>query len=393
MEKYTIILAHYNQMEYIEEAIASVMKQDYKNIELIVADDCSPEFNYDKIEKIIKKHNKHNFEYKIIQTKTNSGTVKNLNNALKKATGDFVQFFASDDALYNNKVVSRFVKEFQDKSKNIITAQSIMCDKDLKVDETYVDVKMAKRLNKKGPSALFQKMSEYCIYSSGATAYRTKILKENNLFDERYKFVEDWTSWIKLTRNGEMIYYVDFIAFKHRDGGISHSEYTKETLPNHVRGYYRDLLEAYKVDILPYIDGYKLSEQYRILKRMEDNNNYFGYFAPELYSYQKDLIKKINSNSKLKKYWRIRRIMQLLNVNIIHRIKMLIKFNRVVPITVIVWILSCVLFNSLTNIDNNNLLLGIYLGLYVLIYVVVFEIDRIIWYLTTRKIYSKKNKK
>ena len=36
MEKYTIVLAHYNQMEYIEEAIKSIMKQDYKNIELIV---------------------------------------------------------------------------------------------------------------------------------------------------------------------------------------------------------------------------------------------------------------------------------------------------------------------------------------------------------------------
>ena len=128
MEKYTIVLLHYNQMEYIEEAIISVMKQDYKNIELIIADDCSPQFDYKKIEKMIKKHNKHNFEYKILSMKKNSGTVKNLNSAIKKATGDFIHFLASDDALYNSKVVSRFVKEFKDKNKNIITAQCIMCD-------------------------------------------------------------------------------------------------------------------------------------------------------------------------------------------------------------------------------------------------------------------------
>ena len=49
MEKFTVIITHYNQMQYIEEALKSVLKQSYKNIELIVADDCSMQFNKKKV--------------------------------------------------------------------------------------------------------------------------------------------------------------------------------------------------------------------------------------------------------------------------------------------------------------------------------------------------------
>lgn len=385
MEKYTIVLAHYNQMEYIEEAIKSIMKQDYKNIELIVADDCSPQFNYKKIEKMIKKHNVNNYEYKILSMEKNSGTVKNLNNALNNATGDFIQFFASDDALYNSKVVSRFVEEFKDQTKNIITAQCVMCDHNLKKVDTYVDAKMAESLNKKGVSALFEMMSEYCIYSAGATVYRTKILKENNLFDEKYKFIEDWASWIKLTRDGEMIYYVDFIAFKHRDGGISHSEYTRSTLPAHVRGYYKDLLEVYKVDVLPYIDKYKVSEQYRILRRMEDNINYFGRFAPELYDYQQCFRNKKDSNKKLKYYWKMRKICDVFKVNLYYRIKMLIIKDKIVPISFLLSVLSYILFNNFIKIKNSAIALLIYLAFYILIYIIINAICKYFEYLKERK--------
>ena len=385
MEKYTIVLAHYNQMEYIEEAIKSIMKQDYKNIELIVADDCSPQFNYKKIEKMIKKHNVNNYEYKILSMEKNSGTVKNLNNALNNATGDFIQFFASDDALYNSKVVSRFVEEFKDQTKNIITAQCVMCDHKLKKVDTYVDVKMAESLNKKGVSALFEMMSEYCIYSAGATVYRTKILKDSNLFDEKYKFIEDWASWIKLTRDGEMIYYVDFIAFKHRDGGISHSEYTRSTLPSHVRGYYKDLLEVYKTDILPYIDKYKVSEQYRILRRMEDNINYFGRFAPELYDYQQYFRNKKDSNTKLKYYWKMRKIADVFKVNLYYRIKMLIIKDKSVPISFFLSVLSYILLNSFIKIKSSAVALAIYLAFYVFIYIIINAICKYFEYIIERK--------
>ena len=126
MEKFTIIVTHYNQMNYIKTALISVLNQNYKNIELIVADDCSKTFDAKKVEEIIKKYNKNKFEYKILSGKKNVGTVKNINKALKKATGDFIMLFAGDDKLYDENVISNFIKEFKDKEKNVITSQCIL---------------------------------------------------------------------------------------------------------------------------------------------------------------------------------------------------------------------------------------------------------------------------
>lgn len=377
MEKYTIVLLHYNQMEYIEEAIISVMKQDYKNIELIIADDCSPQFDYKKIEKMIKKHNKHNFEYKILSMKKNSGTVKNLNSAIKKATGDFIHFLASDDALYNSKVVSRFVKEFKDKNKNIITAQCIMCDEKLKGHKTYVDSKLANKLNKKGVSALFEKMSEYCIYCAGATVYRTKVLKKYKLFDEKYKYIEDWTAWLNLTRNGEMMHYVDFIAFKHRDGGISHSEYTQSTLPAHVRGYYKDLLEGTVNETLPFINEYKISEQYRIVKKFQDCINYFGRFAPEMYDYHKYIVAKKSENKKFAYYWKLKTLENIFVVSLIEKVKHLFTHNIIVPITFIIWLFTCFVINLCVTFKSNDMVLMTYIVLYIVYYILIYDIKQL----------------
>lgn len=389
MEKYTIILLHYNQMKYIEEAISSIMNQTYKDVELIIADDCSTEFDYQKIEQIIKKLNKNNYKYKILTMKENSGTIKNLNNAIAHSTGDFIHFLASDDVLFDDKVIEKFVKEFKDKTKNIITAQCLMCDDELKNGKPYVDVKMAKSFNQKGVKPLFEKMSEYCLYCAGATVYRKKILVDNNLFDETYEYIEDWSSWLQLLRKGEMIYYVDFVAYKHRDGGISHSEYTPETLPKHVKKYYQELLDITVNEVFPYINGYRLSEQYRIVKRFYDCVNYFGTFVPKLYEYNMYIDKKKAENKKFAMYWRIRKISDILKFNLIDKIKGLFKYNKVVIGTFIIWLISCIIFNNHINIKNNNYILLIYMLLYLICYIIVYEIDRLFY---LKKLYDESKK-
>ena len=132
MEKFTVIVTHYNQMNFIKESVISVLKQSYKNVELIICDDCSKTFDAKKVKEIIEKNNKKNYEYKILQGKKNVGTVKNLNNALKKVTGDYVLFFAADDKLANNRVIENFIREFKDSEKNIITSQCLLYDDKLR---------------------------------------------------------------------------------------------------------------------------------------------------------------------------------------------------------------------------------------------------------------------
>ena len=393
MNKFTVIITHFNQMKYIKTAILSILNQTYRNIELIIADDCSPEFDFDKIEAIIKKYNHHHYKYKILSGKKNLGTVKNLNNALKKATGDYILFFAADDKMANNHVIERFIGAFKDQNKNVITTQCGLYDEKLKNKEKdYVNIRKAQQLNQKTSKDIYEKMCEGCFYGSGGTAYRKSVFQKYGLFNEKYLFVEDWSYWLHILRNGEKIYYEDFDTLCHRDGGISHSEYTKETIPKHVKQYYKDILNIYVDEVLPYIDQFTTIEKYRILRQYNETILYYSSFVPELISYLKTFDQKRVSDNKLKMYWKFKTARNLLNPKIIQKIKILLKYNRTVPITVIFWLFVCLFIINQIELENKNILILLYIILYIIIYHIVYACDKIWYHLSYKRKQEKEIK-
>ena len=380
MEKFTIIVTHYNQMNYIKTALISVLNQNYKNIELIVADDCSKTFDAKKVEEIIKKYNKNKFEYKILSGKKNVGTVKNITKALKKATGDFIMLFAGDDKLYDENVISNFIKEFKDKEKNVITSQCILYDAELsKKYYDYVISKKALKLNKKNSNSIYEKMCEGCFYGSGGTAYRKEIFDKYGVFNEEYIYVEDWAYWLYILRNGEKIYYADFNTLCHRDGGISHSEYTPETIPAHVKQYYKDILNIYVKEVLPYLNLFKTKEKYKILNQYKETILYYASFVPELIKYLETFDEARLSDKKLKYYWKWNTFKSIFHIGIFSKIKILFKYNRVVPITYITWVLFCLIIINNLDIDNINVLFLIYLITYVILYCIIYVFDKLLY--------------
>ena len=109
---FTIILLNYNQEKYIYEALDSILKQDYKNLELIIADDSSVIFEKNKISKYLKTQN-DKLTFFFMENRVNQGTVKTVNNAIKKAHGEYILIFAADDKLYDDKVISNFSDFFK----------------------------------------------------------------------------------------------------------------------------------------------------------------------------------------------------------------------------------------------------------------------------------------
>ena len=230
-------------------------------------------------------------------------------------------------------------------------------------------------------------MCEGCFYAAGSTAYRMEVFKEYGFFNEKYKYVEDWSYWVYVLRCGEKIYYADFDALCHRDGGISHSEYTKETLPPHVRQYYKDILEIYVNEIFPYLDRFTTRQKYKILWQYNQTLLYYACFAPELTSYLKLFDKIRLSDKKLKLYWKSKTILKFLKPNFIHKIKILIIYNRIIPITITIWLLLCFLGINNLKITNNHILLLLYIIAYILVYYLTYTTY------TLHKIHSDKKKK
>ncbi len=90
---------------YLKESIDSILAQDYKNFELIIVDDCSP----DNLQDIISKYNDPRISF--YRNEKNIGgidLVAQWNHCLDYATGDYT-ILATDDDLYEPNFLSSFV--------------------------------------------------------------------------------------------------------------------------------------------------------------------------------------------------------------------------------------------------------------------------------------------
>ncbi|WP_309499583.1 glycosyltransferase family 2 protein [Sulfurovum sp.] len=95
----SIAIATYNGEKYLEEQLDSIYAQTYKNIEVVVADDCST----DKTVEILEQYSKsHGLKYFV--NKQNLGFVKNFEKAITLCQGEYVALADQDDIWKKNKI-------------------------------------------------------------------------------------------------------------------------------------------------------------------------------------------------------------------------------------------------------------------------------------------------
>jgi len=94
--KISILLPTYNGSKYIRETIDSILRQNFKNYEIIIQDDCST----DNTIKILKDYKSSLL--KIHKNKNNLGYPKNLELARKRSKGDIIFLMGQDDILRQN---------------------------------------------------------------------------------------------------------------------------------------------------------------------------------------------------------------------------------------------------------------------------------------------------
>lgn len=124
----SIIVPVYNTENYLEKCLYSLVNQTYKNIEIIIIDDGSPDNSMNIIQKFVLADNR----VKVISQK-NQGLSGARNTGMNNANGDYIMFIDSDDWIeidtcekainasekYNADVVFwSYIKEFSNSQKD-----------------------------------------------------------------------------------------------------------------------------------------------------------------------------------------------------------------------------------------------------------------------------------
>lgn len=96
----SILLPVHNSQKHLKECIASIRRQSYRNIEIIVIDDRSNDSSY-KILRTLKKRNKRARVYRNVKR---YGIAVTLNRLVRRAKGQIVGFVSANDILHRERV-------------------------------------------------------------------------------------------------------------------------------------------------------------------------------------------------------------------------------------------------------------------------------------------------
>lgn len=130
----SIIIPVYNVEDYLERCLDSVIKQTYKNIEIIVVNDGSTDNSYEIMNSF------KDSRLRII-TKPNGGLSSARNEGLKYATGDYVTFIDSDDWV-SNMMIESMVEKATKYDADIVCVDEKVTDGSFIVDHSKEDYHM-----------------------------------------------------------------------------------------------------------------------------------------------------------------------------------------------------------------------------------------------------------
>lgn len=275
----SVVILTYRNYNYVFDTLSSVFTQTYPNIELIISDDGSPQFPVDDIEAYVEANKKENIKNVLVNCeKINQGTVKHLNKTISLASGEYLVFLAGDDIFASSEVLQNYISNFQASSDKYLIqmAQTAMYDNSLtKLESYYCRPDVENMLYENDFSGLLEKLCLYPCLPSTSTCFSRAFFQEWGLFDENYILIEDWPLHLKLAKEKCPILYDNFIAIKHRHGGISHG--AKDALSVTQSKYYADIRNIHRQIIIPVLPMIATEGRKRILNQIYSEDKWIEW--------------------------------------------------------------------------------------------------------------------
>lgn len=218
----SVCMLSYNNSDYIIPAIDSILEQTYPNIEIVIGDDKSEDFDIDKYKEYILKNNKGNISRLIIyQNDINLGTVCNFNKSISISNGEYIKGLGCDDIIYDKEVIFDLYNTANINNYKVATGNSLFCDRNMNPwDSANEQVELYRRYLPYGkePNIFINILLQINVIPAPSVIFKKEIFKEYGLFEEEYYLLEDYPYWLKLIFNGCKIGYIDKLCTKYRIG-------------------------------------------------------------------------------------------------------------------------------------------------------------------------------
>ena len=214
----SIIVANYNNEPYIRDCLDSILRQTFKNIEIIVSDDNST----DSSPGIIREYEqKYPDLVKGIFNTVNRGVALTRHGAILQAKGEYITTLDSDDYYYEPQklekemeLISHYKKE---RGKDIMAFSNIV---QVKGDKTLMTI-WGNPGNIKEGKVLYEIITRTCMIPRDFIMKRDAYFEVGG-YDRRFPIYEDWDLKIRLAEKYEFYYTgINGTAYRRHGTGLS----------------------------------------------------------------------------------------------------------------------------------------------------------------------------
>ncbi len=193
--KVSIVTPSFNQAEFLEETILSVLGQDYPYTEYIIIDGGSSDDSVD----IIRQY-EDQLAYWV--SEPDRGQTDAINKGCRLATGDIIAYINSDD-VYCPLAISKVVNYFM-KSPDV----SMVYGDALHIDREGALMSIVRT----GEIDLVRYLSNQFYLPQPAVFFKRRVLDEIGYFDPHYNLAMDKEFWTRVLLNFKGGYLPDFLA-------------------------------------------------------------------------------------------------------------------------------------------------------------------------------------
>ena len=193
----SIIVPCYNQAEYLDECLQSVLHQTYENWECIIVNDGSPDNTDEVVKKWIIKDSRFKYYYQ-----ENAGVSSARNLGILKSIGEYILPLDGDDKIAENYIKQAIEVFIKDDLLKVVYCKA----------EKFGDEMGEWDL----PSFSLKSLALDNMIFSSALFKRRDWQKVGGYDDKMLDGLEDWEFWIAILKNGGKVLRLDITGFYYR---------------------------------------------------------------------------------------------------------------------------------------------------------------------------------
>lgn len=198
----SVVITTYNREKYVIRAIDSVLWQTYKNIKIIIVDDCSA----DNTQKVIFERYSQDPRITILRNRDNLGFPESLNKGVAMAQGKYIARVDDDDFWSDNKKLEKQVNFLENHPDYVMAGGGAIW-----VNEAEKEI-FKFLLPEKDEDIRKHLLSDNCFVHS-TVIFKKEAWESAQGYDKKLGTSCDWGLWLELGKFGKFYNFPEYFTY------------------------------------------------------------------------------------------------------------------------------------------------------------------------------------